>query len=178
MRSGAKSLRQGQHVDFDVLQEIVQLEDSAPHLQRFNMQQFQRSHIIQGHFYSAFSYGPNCSKRRILAGPQSTDIISFMSQKPLRSVFLVCLSFCTIPERHPVMKQIARKKAHAADMQEPRAVIKRSKSPSISLSHSFLSTLHKGVNSRQIIAKIHTAGLSRLRHSRLRLHLYQQLVLE
>lgn len=142
------------------------------------MQQFQRSHIIQGHFYSAFSYGPNCSKRRILAGPQSTDIISFMSQKPLRSVFLVCLSFCTIPERHPVMKQIARKKAHAADMQEPRAVIKRSKSPSISLSHSFLSTLHKGVNSRQIIAKIHTAGLSRLRHSRLRLHLYQQLVLE
>lgn len=65
---------------------------------------FKRSHIIQGHFYSAFSYGPNCSKRRILAGPQSTDIINFMSQKPFRNVFLACLSFCTIPERHPVMK--------------------------------------------------------------------------
>lgn len=129
---------------------------------------------MQGRFCSAFSYGPTCRKRRILAGPQSTDIISFMSQKPSRSIFLACLSFCTIPERHPVMKQIARKKAHAADMQGPRAVIKRSKSPSISLSHSFLSPLHKDVNSRQIIAKIHTDGLSRLRHSRLRLHLHLQ----
>lgn len=58
---------------------------------------FKISQIIQGHFYSAFSYGPNCSKRRILAGPQSTDIIIFMSQKPFRYVFLACLSSCTIP---------------------------------------------------------------------------------
>jgi len=95
-----------------------------------------------------------------------------MSQKPFRSIFLACLSFCIIPERHPVMKQIARKKPCTADMQGPRAVIKRSKSPSISLSHSFLSPLRKDVNSRQTIAKIHSVGLSRLRHSRLRLYVY------